>query len=336
MRRLILTLALGVGLVLMAVWVFGGLDLLASWAAEGQRRFQNALADGLRRLRAGEAGALAGLMGLCFAYGFFHAAGPGHGKVLIGGYGVGSGVRLGPLMGIAVASSIAQATTAVILVYAGIFALGWTRERMIGVTEDVMAPLSYAAVGLIGLWLAWRGIRGLRRMRAATVHTDAPHGHARHDDTQVKDGAMAHSASHTHPHQHTHPHHHPHSVGGHCDTCGHRHGPTVAEVADVRGWRDAAVLIAGIALRPCTGALFLLILTWRMGLDAAGIAGAYAMGLGTASITLVVAILAVLARDGALMWLDRAGRARGVLPVLEIAAGSVIAMIALQLVLRSI
>ena len=82
-------------LPLLVLWATGSLGAIAQWAAEGQRDAQNALARAIRALRAGEAGALAGLLGLAFAYGVFHAAGPGHGKVLIGGYGVARRVRLG-------------------------------------------------------------------------------------------------------------------------------------------------------------------------------------------------------------------------------------------------
>jgi nickel/cobalt transporter (NicO) family protein len=290
---ILLGAALGLGFVLF--WALGGLDGFTAWAAASQREAQNALARALRHLRAQEPGALLGLLTVCFAYGFFHAAGPGHGKVLIGGYGVAQRVRMLPLMGVALASSLAQATTAVILVYAGVFLLGLTREAMVGLTEDIFAPMSYAAIGLIGLWLAWRGARALLR----TFRQAQPVG------------------------QHQHQHHHdPSETCG----CGHAHGPALAEVAALTGWRDTLILIAGIAIRPCTGALFLLILCWRMGIDAAGIAGAYAMGLGTASITVAVAVLSVWAREGALAALA-GGRLAPVVPLIEVMAGLVVAVL---------
>ena len=101
------------------------------------------------------------------------------------------------------------------------------------------------------------------------------------------------------------------------------------------GLRDAALLIGSIALRPCTGSLFLLILTWQMGIGAAGVLGAFAIGLGTASVTLVVAGLSVWTRDGAIATLPGAGLARA-LPLAQIAAGGVIALVALQLLIRAV
>ncbi len=260
------------------VWAAGGFDALARWAAQGQREVQGDMAGAIRALKAGEAGALAGLMTLAFAYGFFHAAGPGHGKALIGGYGLGRRVSALRLSIIALASSLAQALTAIALVYGGVFLLDWSRERMEGVVERWLAPASYAAIAAIGIWLLWRGLRGLRR-------GDDAHDHA---------------------------------------GCGHAHGPSPDDMAGVASVRDAALLIGGVALRPCTGALFLLVICWRLGVDMAGILGALAMALGTATVTVAVALLATTAREGALTGLAGGATARRVLPALELAAGALI------------
>lgn len=274
------------------LWGFGGADDLARWAAAQQRDVQEALAGALRALRAGEAGALAGLLGLCFAYGFFHAAGPGHGKILIGGYGVGARVPVLRLAGLALFSSLAQAGTAVALVYAGVFLFELSREAMTGLTEDWLGPASYAAIAAVGLWLMLRGARRWRRVQQAAT--------------------------------------------GVCASCGHRHGPTVQEASQVRSLRDAVALIAAVAIRPCTGALFVLILTWRLDLVGAGIAGAFAMGLGTATVTVAVALAAVTLREGVMARLAQGQGALRALTLLEIGAGAVVALVAGQLLLRAL
>lgn len=302
MRRPVLSLAaLALAALVIWLWGFGGAAQVSAWARAGQAETQQAMARLLRALRAGEPGALAGLMGLCFAYGFFHAAGPGHGKLLIGGYGMAARVSAWRLSFLALASSFAQAAAAVLLVYTGVFVFDLTRQHMTDLAEDIMAPASFAAIALVGLWLAFRGLRRWRQNRPAPTHD-----------------------------HHHHDHHHDHDAP--CASCGHKHGPTMAEAEAVTGWRDAAALIGAVAIRPCTGALFLLILTWRMGLDLAGILGAFAMGLGTASVTLAVAIASVTLREGALARLATGDTARA-LPLFEIAAGVTIAALSTHLML---
>lgn len=288
-------LALG---VLAVVWWTGGFDRMAIWAFEGQRDFQNAMARSLRALRGGQQGAFWALMGVCFAYGFFHAVGPGHGKVLIGGYGLGSGRRMGGLAGLALLSSLAQATTAVVFAYGAIWLLEWTREQIVGTTERMMAPVSYALIIGVGLWLMIRGLMRLFRRRAAG-------------------GAHVHAST----------------ADGTCGHCGHKHGPTIDDMDKVRGLKDAVFLIGAIAIRPCTGALFLLILTWQMGIGVHGVLGAYAMGLGTAFVTVFVAVSAVWFRERSLF---SAAGAQGALRIgagIEVFAGLLIVVVSLRLLL---
>ena len=289
-------------LVVLAVWlwVLGGATDLERWAAQGQREAQTAMAGVLRRLKSGDPAALTALLGLCFAYGFFHAAGPGHGKVLIGGYGLGRRVPLLRLSGLAVASSLAQAGTAVAMVYAGVLVLDWSRQYMVDLAERLLAPASYGLIALVGLWLLLRGVGHLRRAWRRQPVSDPHHTH---DDT--------------------------------CG-CGHVHGPTMADAAEVRSVWQAVTLIATVAIRPCTGALFLLILTWRMGLDWAGIAGAFAMGLGTATVTVAVAVGAAVLRESSLSRLQAPGVLALAMPILEVGAGLVVALLSVQLMMSAL
>ncbi|MEQ6204373.1 hypothetical protein ABMC88_15140 [Sulfitobacter sp. HNIBRBA2951] len=287
MQRAIALALLVVVAALAALWLTGGFDTLAAWAADEQRSFQNGIARTLRALRAGEAGAYALLMASCFAYGFFHAIGPGHGKLLVGGYGVARAVPMVRLSTIALLSSLGQAVTAIVLAYGGLWLLGWTRQTMVGTAEDWLAPASYAMIAAIGLWLILRGANRLR--------------------------TRSRSASHTHT-----------GDGETCSSCGHRHGPTLDEASTTTGLRDAVLLITGIAIRPCTGALFVLLITWQMGIPTAGIAGAFAMALGTASVTVTVGIAASGFRGALIRSLTQASALIWVMPTLEIIAGLIV------------
>ena len=290
MRALNLGILIAAGGLLLWLFGLGGMDLISHWAALQQREAQTALAAGLRAVRAGEPGAWITLMGVCASYGFFHAAGPGHGKLLIGGYGAAARVTALRLSTLAVISSLAQALTAIVLVGAGALVLGWSRARMTDTAEQVLAPASYGAIAMVGLWLAWRGLRRVRSVRAAA----------------------------------------PVAEDGTCHSCGHAHGPSVDQVADLTSWRDAVVIVVSVAMRPCTGAVFLLILCFGLGIPLAGIVGAMVMGLGTASVTVLVAILAVGTRRSALAGWSGSGAVRAI-ALIEIVAGAVIAVIAATL-----
>lgn len=283
--------------VLAWLWMSGAFEQMAVWAAGEQRHFQNGIARTLRALRGGDAGAFALLMTSCFAYGFFHAIGPGHGKLLVGGYGLARSVPMLRLSLIALLSSLGQAVTAIVLAYGGLWLLGVTRERMVGAAEDWLAPLSYGLIAAIGLWLVWRGLARLRRAHV----------------------------THTHSHE---------GVGDTCNSCGHRHGPSLEETETATSVREALVLIGGIAVRPCTGALFVLIITWQMGIPMAGLAGAFAMALGTASVTIAVGIAAAGFRGGVMRSLANAGALTWVMPMLEIAAGLIVVALSGALLIR--
>lgn len=297
MRRVLSFVALALLLVLGLLWMTGAFDRLGYWAAQQQRGFQDTIALSLRAARAGEAGAVLALLGACFAYGLAHAAGPGHGKVLIGGYGMARAVPMLRLSLIALAASLGQAVTAVALVYAGVLVLNLGREALVGVTEEVMAPASYAAIALIGLWLMWRGFR------------------------------RVHAPVHDHVHE---------GAGAECANCGHAHGPTLDQVSETRSLRDALLLIGGIAVRPCTGALFVLILTWQMGIGMIGIAGAFAMAVGTALVTIAVGLAAGGLRGGMLAGISGSPRFAQIAAAVELLAGGVVVLLAGGLLLRAL
>jgi nickel/cobalt transporter (NicO) family protein len=298
MPRLIslITLALIAGLAVL--YASGADRALTQWALSGQRAAQDTMAGGLRALRAGEGAALAGFLIVCFSYGFFHAAGPGHGKLLIGGYGAARAVGAWRLSAVALIASLAQGLSAVALVAAGVWVWQLGRAQMTDLADRLLAPLSFGAIALIGLWLVWRG---LARLRAAQRH-----------------------------------HHHDHHHGPDCTTCGHAHLPDPADIAAATGWRDMALLIGAIAIRPCTGALFILILTAQMGAFAIGVAGTMAMALGTAALTIAVALGAVMMRRGVLAGLAESPTLARIQPMIEIAVGGFIAILAARIALAAL
>jgi len=277
MRLTAALLLAAAALVLLLAWQAGAHEPLLRWAAERQREVQDALAARLLDLRSGSAAALWSLVGVCFAYGFLHAAGPGHGKLLVSSAAVATRATALRMALIAVAGSLAQAVVAIALAYGALALLAATARGTVDAAERWAALVGNAAIAAIGAWLVLRGLRGLR----------------------------------THAHVHG-------------PDCGHRHGPDPEAAAAATGPAAALALIGAMAARPCTGALFVLVIAWRMDLAASGVAAVLAMGLGTAAFTVIVALLAVAGRDAAFLAAGPGRTARLLGPSLQIAVGGLI------------
>jgi len=235
------------------------------WAVQKQREFQNQMATAIRLLRMGEPGALAALFTAAGAYGFVHAVGPGHGKYLIGGVGFGTSIPVFRLLAVSVASSITQSLWAIVLVFGGFLIFEVSARQMTAIAENYLAPVSYLAIACVGLILVWRGLISLQRRIVSQKINEHQHEHDEH--------------------QHDH------------EECGcHAHGPSPTQVAELGSLRELLALIFSIAIRPCTGAIFLLVIAWQMDFKLAGAIAVIIMGLGTACLTSLVAISSIAAR----------------------------------------
>ncbi|MCC6007546.1 MAG: hypothetical protein JJU40_07700 [Rhodobacteraceae bacterium] len=337
MRRLGLILLLG-AVAAAAIWALqgGGADDLRRAAAAAQRDFQNGMARALRALRGAEPGAVAALMALCFGYGFAHAVGPGHGKVVIGAWGVSRRVGLARISAITLAAAMAQASTAVLVVGLGVLVLGLGRVALVDLAEVSLVMLSHAALGLIGAYLLWRGWRHRTGLLLAPAGIVGPTpasivGPAPALALAPATAGMGEPTG-THGHGVAHVAHATDDLNDDaCRSCGHSHAPDPSAAARAGSLGEALALVAAVAVRPCTGALLLLLIAWRMDVLAAGVAGVYAMGLGTAAFTLLVAWGSVGLREGTLAGLGGARQLARALPLVEMAAGAGLVVMALVL-----
>ncbi|MEQ8656008.1 MAG: nickel/cobalt transporter [Hyphomicrobiales bacterium] len=240
-----------------------GFDQLIAWTAQAQGAFYDGLTNALREVGTSSS-ALWTLLGLSFAYGVAHAAGPGHGKVVISSYMLASGdtARRGAML--AIGAALVQATMAVLLVgvLAGVF--GLSRAFLTDATIT-LERFSYALIIALGLYLVWRTAKGFLPQSVTLAPAGHPHDHSHHD------------------HAHHHPAHpDPHHVhDAHCG-CDHVHMPGADEVSRTSGLGQSLMLVLGAGARPCTGALLVLVLAMSQGLIWAGALSAYAMGVGTA------------------------------------------------------
>ncbi len=235
------------------------------WLQNQQRDFYAAMTGALDALRS-DGNAFWVLGGLSFLYGIFHAAGPGHGKVVISSYVLANTRQLRQGVVLSGLSALMQALVAIgfVLVLAGVLNLTSTA---LGDAAHWVGVVSYAMVALLGLWLVLRKVLGWGHS----------HGHATH----------AQHDHHHHDHHHDHHHHNAHEHNMH-----HAIGP-----GDIRGdWREQLGVVLAIGLRPCSGALVVLVFALSQGLLAAGIVSVLLMSLGTAITVAALASLAVMAK----------------------------------------
>lgn len=240
-----------------------------------QRDLHRGLAAAIVAVQKEGAVAAWGLIGLSFLYGVFHAAGPGHGKVVISTYLLTQESELKRGLLLSLLASLCQGLVAIALVEATVQLLGLTMRQAQG-TVPTLEAVSYALIALLGAGLVFsRGRRMLRSLAAA----GPSHDHA-------------HDGHHHHDHGHDHGHHE-HGA------CGHSHGPSRDDLAKPLDLRGLAALILSIGIRPCSGAILVLVVALSMDLRFTGMAAVMAMSLGTAITVGALASLSVFAREAA-------------------------------------
>ena len=305
------------------------------WLLGMESRFYLQLTHAVRLTKESPVG-LVGLVGLSFAYGIFHAAGPGHGKAVLTSYMVSNEVALRRGLVIALAAALLQALVATSIVGIAALVFDATAPTMTAASQAIELA-SYVGIVALGLALVWRkgqafliaipprraaspgspapAFSGLAfalagaTLRSSTLEASWPSVSARF---VADDGTAGHV----------------HYAG--CD-CGHM--PDPALLAGPRfDWRAAAVAIVTAGARPCSGAILVLVFALAQGILSAGIAATFAMALGTALTTGALATLAVLAKETA-QRVAGAGSPRAALlgRALELAAAVAVLVLGLAL-----
>jgi ABC-type nickel/cobalt efflux system permease component RcnA len=227
------------------------------------------------------------LLALSFAYGIFHAAGPGHGKAVISAYLVSSGETVKRGVALSFLAAFVQAVSAVLLVGIAAMILHVTAVTMTAAT-DWFEILSYALIAAVGAWLLWAKTFGGDHHHHVIADTSGNHGPALEHAHHLPEHYYGHEHHHDHSHDHE-AHHHAHEEHEHH----HDAGRASARSPLARAW--AAVLSVGV--RPCSGAIIVLVFALSQGLFLAGVAATFVMAIGTGLTVAALATLAVAARN---------------------------------------
>lgn len=298
---------------------------IVGWIMVKQAEFYKGLSGAIRAAKT-DGSALWVLFGLSFAYGVFHAAGPGHGKAVISSYVIANRETWWRGVVLSFASAMVQATVAVVLVGIAAVLLNATAATMKTAVYwiEIVSYLLIIAIGLRLVWAkgraaisTWRDIHKPKTVGAAAtpahLHDHHDHGHAHHDHAH-HDHAHGHDHHHHdhahHDHAHGHDHHghdHAHCDHDHGSAWSHAHSPEPSELAGPGGWKRGLTAIIAVGLRPCSGAILVLVFTLAQGLFWAGVVATFVMGLGTAIMVAAIAVLSVIATK----WADRVASTRG-------------------------
>lgn len=264
-----------------------------------QQAFYRALTGALKEMRQ-DPWQLSSLIGLSFAYGVFHAAGPGHGKAVISSYMIANEVELRRGVVISFISAFVQGVMAVVLVGGA-----WLVLRGTGITltmaTQAMEIASFVMVILFGGWLLFRKLRSMagslprRRLMATpagpvSMMLDWKDNAAERQSANFSFNGKAQAVDPGHTYV----------PGMVCETCGNSHLPDPSLVSgDKFSAREAWSAVIAVGLRPCSGALLVMTFSLLNGLYLGGVLSVVAMSLGTAITVAILATLAVTAKSTA-------------------------------------
>jgi nickel/cobalt exporter len=281
---------------------------LMGWIFAEQAAFYHSL-SGFIRASKEDGAAMWELFGISFVYGIFHAVGPGHGKAVISSYVVANEETWRRGVVLSFASAGIQSIVAIIVVAIAAVLIGAT-AKAIGRTVHLVEIISYALVILIGLRLLYvkgRGFliacRELTWRRAPDLAFASPSSAAALSAKPLplpgRRGAMAMRGGqcqidgctvHVHGFQCHDDHDH------HGSAWGHAHGPEPVMLAGDGGWQRGLAAVVAVGLRPCSGAIIVLIFALAQDLFWTGVGATLIMGLGTAATVAAIATVAVSAR----------------------------------------
>ncbi len=300
----------------------GAVSGITAWIIEQESTFSHLLTGALREAKQ-NGSAFFLLAGLSFAYGVFHAAGPGHGKAVITSYMVSNERALRRGLVISLLAALLQGIVAIALVgaLAGIFRA--TALRMNAAARDLELA-SYCGIILLGVVLLATksaalaaALRQLWTTPVLRIFASAPPVAFPQNGQQIflaDDG----------------------SGRVHGPDCPHCHIPDPKLLGAGFSWKSAAVTIATAGARPCSGAILILVFALSQDIFMAGVASVFAMSLGTAITTGALASTAVFAKKVALRFSGRESpKAQLVGRLIEVGAALCVLLFGIALLMAS-
>ncbi len=274
-----------IGLLLaLALWLYRQWPQLTYRLIRYQMEFHRELGSLLRASVDLQWSTLLSLLMVSFLYGVFHAAGPGHGKVILSTYLATQPSRLRQAITLSALAALLQALVAIGLIGVTGWLLGMSARQAQG-WSLWLDRSSFLLVALMGAYLALRAARQLWPQRkprpTMTIHRLRPQlAREKSEHDLLRATTTRHEQA---------------DCG-----CGHAHAPSPEQLASAQSWRSLVGICLSMGLRPCSGALLLLVLARVMEHFWLGAAATLAMAVGTAITVSLLALLSQKARHLAL------------------------------------
>ncbi|MBO0734556.1 MAG: high frequency lysogenization protein HflD, partial [Methylocapsa sp.] len=208
----------------------GSVHGLGGWLLAKESGFYRLLSAAIRSAR-GSGAAAWGLAGLSLAYGVFHAAGPGHGKMVIATYMLANERALRRGIGIAFGAALLQGLSAVAIVGVSALLFRATAKQMT-LAANAVEIASYAGIVILGVILTYA--KGAALLAAWRVQAKIP---------GLK--KTVHKAACAQDHHHGR-------------DCAHFHAPDPSTLGSSFSWKNSVLTMAAAGLRPCSGAILVL------------------------------------------------------------------------------
>ncbi|PIJ52361.1 nickel transporter [Erwinia sp. OLTSP20] len=277
MRWLLLITAIMLALLVAALWYFWPQILLQSM--QWQRVLNQHMAALLEKLAEHRQQAGMALVGFSLIYGVLHALGPGHGKVVIGAFLATHPTRLKNSLQLTFAAALLQGGVAIFLVtlMLGILQLS---SRQLHISSFWLEKASYLLVGLLGVALCYKALKRIKRL--------------------LQPGRFRRITPPAHLHD------------AHCG-CGHQHVPDASQLAQAVTLKTRLLVVLSMGLRPCSGAIMMLLFAKVMNVYWWGVISALVMAAGTA---LTVSSLALLVQSSRTLAMTLSKKTRAPQPML--------------------
>ena len=281
-----------VGIFIIALFLVLGYFIWKSWPSlillsmNWQRDISAELSELLYDARENSLAAGLSLMSLSFVYGVLHSLGPGHGKFIVSTYVATHPTKVKASLMLTIVSALLQAVVAIILVSTLLFIFDFSM-REVNSNANYFITVSFYSVVILGLVIVWRNLRSIWKLFVSN-----PKIEIKNETKNIvkNNNNIAFSINKITPlnTNKATPHIHDDACG-----CGHKHFVEADLINNASSLKEYIAIILSIGLRPCTGAIMVLLFSNVLDVYWLGMLSAFVMAIGTALTASTIAIMTI-------------------------------------------